>query len=63
MKCFRYPDVLPVLKNCKNENTRRIHYIAYESRNKENIAILEEAVKLRRQAAKVWENSLLGCTN
>lgn len=39
---------------CKNENTRRIHYIAYESRNKENIAILEEAIKLRRQAAKVW---------
>ncbi|CAO3686709.1 unnamed protein product [Umbelopsis ramanniana] len=50
---MRYPDVLPVLKNCKNENTRRIHYIAYESRNKENIAILEEAVKLRRQAAKL----------
>lgn len=38
---------------CKNENTRRTHYIAYESRNKENIAILEEAIKLRRRAAKV----------
>lgn len=50
---MRYPDVLPVLKMCKNENTRRVHYIAYESRNKENIALLEEAVKLRRQAAKI----------
>jgi metallopeptidase MepB len=49
----RYPDVLPVLKMCKNENTRRVHYIAYESRNKENIALLEEAVSLRRQAAKI----------
>ncbi|CAO3681225.1 unnamed protein product [Umbelopsis vinacea] len=50
---MRYPDVLPVLKMCKNENTRRTHYIAYESRNKENIAILEEAIKLRRRAAKL----------
>ncbi|KAI7895672.1 uncharacterized protein EV154DRAFT_494568 [Mucor mucedo] len=50
---MKYPDVRPVLKLCKNENTRKVHNTAYESRNQENIALLEEAVKLRRQAAKV----------
>ncbi|KAG2202248.1 hypothetical protein INT46_009685 [Mucor plumbeus] len=44
---------LNILKLCKNENTRKIHATAYESRNKENIPLLEEAVKLRRQAAKI----------
>ncbi|CEP18296.1 hypothetical protein [Parasitella parasitica] len=50
---MKYPDVRPVLKLCKNENTRKVHSKAYESRNKENIPLLEEAIKLRRQAAKV----------
>ncbi|KAI9476392.1 MAG: hypothetical protein EXX96DRAFT_540918 [Benjaminiella poitrasii] len=50
---MKYPDVRPVLKLCKNENTRRVHYTAYDSRNKENIALLEEAIKLRRKAAKI----------
>ncbi|GAA5809519.1 hypothetical protein MFLAVUS_002928 [Mucor flavus] len=50
---MKYPDVRPVLKLCKNENTRRLHATAYESRNQENIPLLEEAVKLRRQAAKI----------
>lgn len=27
---------------CKNENTRKVHNTAYESRNQENIALLEE---------------------
>lgn len=31
-----------VLKLCKNENTRKVHSTAYESRNPENIALLEE---------------------
>ncbi|KAF1805697.1 hypothetical protein V8B55DRAFT_1489450 [Mucor lusitanicus] len=50
---MKYPDVRPVLKLCKNENTRKVHATAYESRNKENIPLLETAVKLRRQAAKI----------
>ncbi|KAL0582062.1 hypothetical protein ABG067_008328, partial [Albugo candida] len=58
---MKYPDVRPVLKLCKNENTRKVHATAYESRNQENIALLEEvsslhifnAVKLRRKAAKI----------
>lgn len=31
-----------VLKLCKNENTRKVHSTAYESRNQENIVLLEE---------------------
>ncbi|CAO3657059.1 unnamed protein product [Mucor hiemalis] len=50
---MKYPDVRPVLKLCKNENTRKAHSTAYESRNPENIALLEEAIKLRRKAAKI----------
>ncbi|KAI8980973.1 hypothetical protein BDB01DRAFT_724374 [Pilobolus umbonatus] len=45
--------VYTVLKLCKNENTRKLHSTAYESRNKENIPLLEEAIKLRRRAAKI----------
>jgi hypothetical protein len=40
-----------VLKLCKNENTRKVHATAYESRNQENIALLEEVSKI------VWSNS------
>ncbi|OBZ85262.1 Thimet oligopeptidase [Choanephora cucurbitarum] len=43
----------PVLKLCKNENTRKVHSTAYESRNRENIVLLEEALRLRRKAAKI----------
>ncbi|KAI8353351.1 hypothetical protein BD560DRAFT_408324 [Blakeslea trispora] len=50
---MKYPDVQPVLKLCKNENTRKVHSTAYESRNRENIVLLEEALKLRRKAAKI----------
>ncbi|KAI8388358.1 uncharacterized protein BYT42DRAFT_559837 [Radiomyces spectabilis] len=50
---MKYPDVRPVLKLCKNENTRKAHMTAFESRNRENIALLEEALKLRRQCAKI----------
>ncbi|CAO3623993.1 unnamed protein product [Cunninghamella echinulata] len=38
---------------CKNENTRKVHLTAFESRNRENIVLLEEAIKLRRQCAKI----------
>lgn len=36
-----------VLKLCKNENTRKVHNTAYESRNHENIALLEEVNKIK----------------
>ncbi|KAI9017893.1 hypothetical protein CLU79DRAFT_762149 [Phycomyces nitens] len=50
---MKYPDVRPLLKLCKNENTRKTHMTAFESRNRENIELLDEAVKLRRECAKI----------
>ncbi|KAI8142278.1 hypothetical protein BJV82DRAFT_616179 [Fennellomyces sp. T-0311] len=50
---MKYPDVRPVLKLCKNENTRKVHMTAFDSRNRENIVLLEEAIRLRRQCAKI----------
>ncbi|KAI9272797.1 hypothetical protein BDA99DRAFT_499221 [Phascolomyces articulosus] len=50
---MKYPDVRPVLKLCKNENTRKTHVTAFDSRNRENIVLLEEAIQLRRKCAKI----------
>ncbi|KAI9323370.1 hypothetical protein BX666DRAFT_2116999 [Dichotomocladium elegans] len=50
---MKYPDVRSVLKLCKNENTRKAHSTAFESRNRENIVLLEEALRLRRKCAKI----------
>ncbi|KAG0167334.1 hypothetical protein DFQ28_006294 [Apophysomyces sp. BC1034] len=50
---MKYPDVRPVLKLCKNENTRKAHITAFDSRNRENIVLLEEALSLRRKCAKI----------
>ncbi|RCH81928.1 hypothetical protein CU098_006959, partial [Rhizopus stolonifer] len=50
---MKYPDYYPVIKLCKNENTRKIYTTVYNSRNQENIVLLEQAIKLRRQAAKL----------
>ncbi|KAL4213935.1 hypothetical protein AB4K20DRAFT_1889169 [Rhizopus microsporus] len=50
---MKYPDYLPVMKLCKNEETRKRYNIAYTCRNKENVPLMEQAVKIRRQAAKL----------
>ena len=47
-----------VLKLCKNENTRKVHMTAFDSRNRENIVLLEEVVCLwdcatRQQCSKL----------
>ncbi|ORZ14078.1 hypothetical protein BCR42DRAFT_330030 [Absidia repens] len=42
-----------VLKLCKIENTRKAHLTAFDSRNRENVALLEEALNLRRKCAKI----------
>jgi Zn-dependent oligopeptidase len=54
---MKYPDLIPVLKMAKKEETRKALDIANSTRCKENIAMLEEAVELRRECAKVilWE--------
>lgn len=41
------------MKLCKNEETRKRYNIAYTCRNKENVPLMEQAVKIRRQAAKL----------
>ncbi|CDS07720.1 hypothetical protein LRAMOSA01669 [Lichtheimia ramosa] len=50
---MKYPDVRPVLKLCKVDNTRKAYATAFESRNRENIVLLEEALRLRRKCAKI----------
>ncbi|CAO3589912.1 unnamed protein product [Absidia cylindrospora] len=50
---MKYPDFRPVLKLCKIENTRKAHLTAFDSRNRENVALLEEALNLRRKCAKI----------
>lgn len=43
---YNWFDFYIVLKLCKNENTRKVHATAYESRNEENIALLEEVNRI-----------------
>ncbi len=48
----KYPDYYPVMENARREATRRKLEIAFMNRGgKENLALLNEAVVLRRQAA------------
>ncbi|KAJ1976919.1 metalloendopeptidase [Dimargaris cristalligena] len=49
----KYPDLFPVLTLAKREETRKKLNIAYDTRCKENIALLEEAIQLRHQAAQL----------
>ncbi|KAJ2450563.1 metalloendopeptidase [Coemansia sp. RSA 2336] len=49
----KYPDMVPVMQMAKNEDTRRLMLQAEETRCPENIALLEEAVKLRLEAARL----------
>ncbi|KAJ2838431.1 metalloendopeptidase, partial [Coemansia erecta] len=49
----KYPDLVPVMQMAKSEQTRKSLMIVSESRCPENIAILEEAVRLRAQAAQL----------
>lgn len=50
---MKYPDLIPAMKMAKREETRRILDQANSTRCESNIAVLTEAVKLRRQAAKL----------
>ncbi|KAJ2611633.1 metalloendopeptidase [Coemansia sp. RSA 1804] len=49
----KYPDIVPVVQHAKNESTRRRLLMVEETRCPENIALLEEAIKLRLQAARL----------
>ena len=51
---MKYPEVLPALKLCKNEETRRKLSLAYNSRCvKENIPLLEDLVAKRHEVAQL----------
>ncbi|ODQ82362.1 hypothetical protein BABINDRAFT_158975 [Babjeviella inositovora NRRL Y-12698] len=48
---FKYPDILPVLKYAKHEETRKRVFVANQNKVPANSAILVEIVKLRTQLA------------
>ena len=49
----QYPDLIPVMKLAKNEETRRRLDFANSARCEENISILKETVSLRAEHAKL----------
>ncbi|KAL8949729.1 MAG: hypothetical protein Q9222_004190 [Ikaeria aurantiellina] len=50
---FKYPDLFPVLKYCKNIEARRQIFIANENKCNQNIPLFREAVDLRDEAARL----------
>ena len=52
---MKYPDLLGVMRNAKNEETRRRLSIVNDSRVPENMQELAKAVELRSKAAIFWE--------
>jgi thimet oligopeptidase len=50
----KYPDYYPVMENCTKESTRRALQVAFMNKGgPENLKLLDEAVALRAQAAKL----------
>ncbi|KAJ1937720.1 metalloendopeptidase [Linderina macrospora] len=49
----KYPDLVPIMTSAKHEETRKRLSIVQETRCPENIGILQEAIKLRLEAAKM----------
>lgn len=50
---FKYPDIFPVLKYAKNEETRKLAFVGDQNKVPQNEKLLQEAVKLRTELAKV----------
>ena len=50
---FKYPDLFPTLKYCKNTETRRQVFIANENKCNQNVPLFREAVDLRDEAARL----------
>ncbi|KAI4141777.1 MAG: hypothetical protein LQ341_003433, partial [Variospora aurantia] len=50
---FKYPDLFPTLKYCKNIETRKQVFIANENKCNENAPLFREAINLRDEAARL----------
>lgn len=50
---FKYPDILPVLKYAKKEETRKSAYIENQNKVPENAPILREIIEIRFKLAKL----------
>jgi metallopeptidase MepB len=50
---FKYPDLFPTLKYCKNTETRKKVFIANENKCNDNVALFKEAIVLRDEAARL----------
>jgi saccharolysin len=50
---FKYPDLFPVLKYARNPETRKTAFVGDQNKNSGNNVLLVEAIKLRKQLAKV----------
>lgn len=50
---FKYPDLFPTQKYCKNAETRKKVFIANENKCNENVKLFKEAIVLRDEAARL----------
>lgn len=50
---FKYPDLFPTLKYCKNEAVRQQVFVANENKCPDNIALFKEAIVLRDEGARL----------
>ncbi|KAI9197197.1 Thimet oligopeptidase [Polychytrium aggregatum] len=55
---MKYPDIIPVMKLAKRDETRKRLYIANSTRCAPNIDIMQEVIQLRNQCA-----TLMGCSS
>lgn len=50
---YKYPDIFPTLKYANQETTRRKAWVGYESKVPENVGLMVEMMKLRKDVAKI----------
>lgn len=50
---YKYPDIVPVLKYSKNQQTRKLAYIGKEGKSPDNAPILEKMIQIRFKLAKL----------
>ncbi|THX16098.1 metallopeptidase MepB [Aureobasidium pullulans] len=50
---FKYPDLFPTLKYCKNPEVRRKVFTSNENKCNENVPLFKEAIVLRDEAARI----------